>query len=212
MVAWDDLAAMVSAYERALTDSMPAWSMFAYRDTAQYQRKMRWYGSALSALPNKASVLDVGCGTGELLAWVRLPDAYCGIDVVPAFIARARQRFPQREFVVCDVLTQRPPTADIVVMLGVLGLSPCPQRLIERACALAAEATVFDYLSDDRATVRQGWLRYLKIAEVNQLLDDAGFAIRATQELGSSTTVWAHRATQAATASPDKRPIRASER
>ncbi|MEH2067297.1 MAG: class I SAM-dependent methyltransferase [Nostoc sp.] len=52
--------------------------------------------------PN-SSILDVGCGKGELLDYLtlQLPDInelkYLGIDIVPAFVAAAKQKFPLAE-------------------------------------------------------------------------------------------------------------------
>jgi SAM-dependent methyltransferase len=53
------------------------------------------------------SVLDVGCGLGDFLPWLRqrFPAiTYTGIDVTPAMIAKARERFPSADFRVCDFL------------------------------------------------------------------------------------------------------------
>jgi SAM-dependent methyltransferase len=55
-----------------------------------------------------ASVLDVGCGLGDLLQWFRDNDLdvdYTGIDITPVFIEEARKRFSDVRFEVCDLLT-----------------------------------------------------------------------------------------------------------
>ncbi|MBB4265544.1 class I SAM-dependent methyltransferase [Roseospira visakhapatnamensis] len=48
------------------------------------------------------SVLDVGCGTGDLLDWMRrhgvTPGDYLGLDITPAMVEHARARFPDHRF------------------------------------------------------------------------------------------------------------------
>jgi SAM-dependent methyltransferase len=46
-------------------------------------------------------VLEVGCGTGELLAAVR-PKEGVGVDLSPEMVSRARERFPDLTFVEAD--------------------------------------------------------------------------------------------------------------
>lgn len=57
---------------------------------------------------NGKRVLDVGCGLGDLYKFFitnEIPVDYTGIDIVPAFIARARERFPGATFIVADVFS-----------------------------------------------------------------------------------------------------------
>jgi cyclopropane fatty-acyl-phospholipid synthase-like methyltransferase len=44
----------------------------------------------------QASILDLGCGTGELLDYLPVTVKYLGIDISSAYIARARERFGTR--------------------------------------------------------------------------------------------------------------------
>jgi SAM-dependent methyltransferase len=56
-----------------------------------------------------ASVLDVGCGTGDFYGWLRKTGwqgRYAGIDITPGMIDVARSRFPDAEFTVGDLLKQ----------------------------------------------------------------------------------------------------------
>lgn len=53
------------------------------------------------------SILDVGCGQADLLAWLRQTGRdvnYRGIDITPAMINVARNRFPDAHFEVRDLL------------------------------------------------------------------------------------------------------------
>ncbi|PYL01130.1 MAG: glycosyl transferase [Verrucomicrobia bacterium] len=64
-----------------------------------YHRLLKRHFSFL--LPPGLSVLELGCGLGDLLAAVR-PARGVGVDFSPAIINLARQRHPQLEFVTAD--------------------------------------------------------------------------------------------------------------
>ena len=48
-------------------------------------------------IPENASVLEIGCGTGDTLSFLR-PSRGVGIDLSPAMVERARERHPGLEF------------------------------------------------------------------------------------------------------------------
>lgn len=53
-------------------------------------------------------ILDVGCGLGDLYKFFITKEIlvnYTGIDIVPAFIDRARERFPGATFRVADIFS-----------------------------------------------------------------------------------------------------------
>ncbi|MDF5711676.1 MAG: class I SAM-dependent methyltransferase [Nostoc sp. S4] len=75
------------------------------------------------------SILDVGCGKGELLDYLtlQLPNInqlkYLGIDIVPALVSAAKQKFPLKEFEIKNFIQPDfcPKNKfDIVLALGVL--------------------------------------------------------------------------------------------
>ena len=53
-----------------------------------------------------ASLLDIGCGQGDLFAWLR-ENGYCidyrGVDLTPEMVAIARARFPEARFEAADL-------------------------------------------------------------------------------------------------------------
>jgi SAM-dependent methyltransferase len=64
-----------------------------------YNRLLRRYYRFF--VPEGARVLEVGCGTGDLLAALE-PSRGLGIDFSAGMIAQARQRFPQMQFEVAE--------------------------------------------------------------------------------------------------------------
>jgi len=71
------------------------------------------------------SVLDVGCGTGDLLAWLRaagLSVTYTGLDITTAMVDASRARFPDATFAIGDLHDPPPdlaPEYDVVVASGI---------------------------------------------------------------------------------------------
>jgi SAM-dependent methyltransferase len=70
-------------------------------------------------------ILDLGCGLGELLTWLRrerrFSGEYLGLDLVPEFVAHARERFlsdPAASFREFDVANEPLPTDYDVVLLS----------------------------------------------------------------------------------------------
>jgi SAM-dependent methyltransferase len=88
---------------------------------------------ALAALGNfdGARVLDVGCGFGDFLAWLRargVQPRYTGLDLTASMIERCRRRFAEgcaegsARFVVGDALTWQPDAQfDYVIASGIFG-------------------------------------------------------------------------------------------
>ncbi len=127
---------------------MRAASDFARREEAERERRLaeydrmaderdRWvrknsaYYAGIARLarfiiPENASVLEIGCGTGDLLASLKPRDGL-GIDIAPRLVDRARAKHPQLQFLVSDAETLAAPeldgrTFDYVVMSDVIGM------------------------------------------------------------------------------------------
>ncbi len=74
---------------------------------AKWRRIGRYYHKELEnylrfLIPENSSILEIGCGTGELLASLR-PGRGVGLDISPGMIAQAQKNFPQFEFLVDDM-------------------------------------------------------------------------------------------------------------
>ncbi len=92
-------------YTRLQSQSSPARRV-GYEDALQQVL----YFEILTAIgiPPGATVLDVGCGRGDLYAYLRAhgyKGRYIGLDLVPHLIEEARQRFPQLEFIAGDIVS-----------------------------------------------------------------------------------------------------------
>ncbi|MSU45610.1 MAG: glycosyltransferase [Lacunisphaera sp.] len=88
-------------------------------------------------IPAEASVLEIGCGSGELLARIRAARRV-GIDISATQIAAARTRAPEAEFhVQAGEELALAGSFDYIIISDTLNLAADVQRLLERlqACA-----------------------------------------------------------------------------
>ncbi|MBS0558608.1 MAG: class I SAM-dependent methyltransferase [Proteobacteria bacterium] len=102
------------------------------------------------------SVLDLGCGDGELAALLEAP-AYVGLDVSPTTVARCAARFAGRthmRFLTADRAAEAPP-ADLALSLDVIF------HLVEDAAFAAHLALLFArarrYVLIYSSNAEQGW-------------------------------------------------------
>ena len=109
----------------------------------------------------RKSVLDIGCGFGDLLSYCLKaeckPTNYIGWDINPDLIAEAKKQHPSSTFTVLNLAeqTKATPVADIGVMLGVLNFNfkdsydnkTFTKMMIEKAFLSVSEVLVVDFLS-----------------------------------------------------------------
>jgi SAM-dependent methyltransferase len=64
-----------------------------------------WLDRFTALLPQGASILDLGCGSGEPIARSLIESGFevAGVDASPTLIALCRDRFPAREWLVADM-------------------------------------------------------------------------------------------------------------
>ena len=110
-----------------------SWAARAYR--AMLARHFRYF------IPAEASVLEIGCGNGELLA--QLPNRdITGIDVSERQLAQARARLPHgvfyRQAGECLALDR---AFDFIVISDTLNLAADVQLLLARVLAVSGERT-----------------------------------------------------------------------
>lgn len=104
------------------------------------------------------SILDVGCGTGDLSAFLRKKDIsdYVGIDIYEPSLERARERYPQETFMNDDLLQmQLEKTFDYVFCSGGLTLRLTIDNydflysMLSKMWELTTVGIAFNFLSDD---------------------------------------------------------------
>ncbi len=117
-------------------EAAPTTSNWAARS---YRRWLAHYYNLI--IPADASVLEVGCGSGELLVSIRAARK-TGIDLSPSQIAAARERMPEAEFhVQAGELLELEGTFDYVIISDTLNLAADVQRLLEHLHQVAHPGT-----------------------------------------------------------------------
>jgi len=82
----------ISSYFDEFAQSAESWRLKNRGYHSEIERLYRYH------VPEGSSVLEVGCGTGELLASLK-PSRGLGIDLSEKMIAQAREKFPKYTFV-----------------------------------------------------------------------------------------------------------------
>jgi SAM-dependent methyltransferase len=104
-----------------------------------------------------ASILDVGCGYGDLLDYINRKGVkireYTGIDIVPEYIWDAQRRFKGGTFIEGDYLETKVPKADFAVCIGGLNLKfennrELVRRMHEKMRSDSRSMIAFDLIGD----------------------------------------------------------------
>jgi SAM-dependent methyltransferase len=168
----------------------------------RWVEKNRYYHQQLGKtfsffIPPNRSVLEIGCGAGQLLASLK-PARGVGIDLSPNMVQVARERYPQLEFRADDLENlQLEEKFDYVVVSDVLGFLYDVQRSLEnlrRVCSPRTRIVIsyYNFLwepvlnAGERLGLkaRQPTQNWLGTADVANLLDLAGFeVVRKTSRL-----------------------------
>jgi trans-aconitate methyltransferase len=150
--------------------------------------------SQVASLTGK-SVLDVGCGVGDLYKY--LQDSfgrveYCGLDVVPGMIVAAKQKYPGVRFVHANVLdfTEQ---YDYVLASGALtynmdGGKELYFKIIKHMYAIAKKGVAFNVLDNDVYATDHEYLTYsyVEIAALCETLN-CQFVVFTEYEVGDFT-------------------------
>jgi SAM-dependent methyltransferase len=109
------------------------------RASRSYRRLLASYYNRL--IPANASVLEVGCGDGELLALLQA-GSKTGIDLSEAQLAHARARIPDGIFFAqAGELLDLKATFDVIILSETLDLSADVQRLLEQLATVSTPST-----------------------------------------------------------------------
>jgi SAM-dependent methyltransferase len=104
------------------------------------------------------SILDVGCGFGDLFKFLKesmgFNGLYSGIDIIPEFIAACRELFPEQDFRVLDIMQDEVNQLwDWVVLSGTLnikigdGHEDFVKSMISRMFVLSQKGVSMDFVS-----------------------------------------------------------------
>ena len=143
-------------------------------------------------IPEGSSVLEIGCGTGTLLAKV-LPSRGVGIDISPKMIAIAAVRHPGLRFLVADAAVLRlPETFDYVMIPDVIEhladipgtfsavRDVChPETRVMLTCVNPLWAPVLHLAERLKMKMPEGDHRWLPKHEIVRIARDRGFALAA---------------------------------
>lgn len=145
-------------------------------DCREHQRRRFEVAVACADFAGR-SVLDVGCGLGDVYGFLRDCgigiESYLGVDLNAELIDLAARKYPEARFEVFDVASdpssQSVAQADIVIMLGLCNFKQThldnavyAPVLMCRAFALAKEALICDFLSQIRTSdyPQEDWVYY----------------------------------------------------
>jgi trans-aconitate methyltransferase len=104
------------------------------------------------------SILDVGCGLGDLYDLLQkkdIPVTYTGIDIIPEFIEGARKKYPKARFELQDIFDMDDNEHfDVVLASGALSFKVKDnehyyQTMIKKMFDLAKEAIAFNMLDKE---------------------------------------------------------------
>jgi SAM-dependent methyltransferase len=127
----DHLARVRAHYEADSSALTPA--------ARSYRRLLAHYFNLL--IPADSSVLEVGCGDGELLAQIHAKNK-TGVDLSEKQIALAQARIPEGKFhVQAGELLDLPETYDVIIVSETLNFSADAQQLLERLATVATPQT-----------------------------------------------------------------------
>ena len=127
----DPLSSLTSQHLDTIRSFHEAGSVTPTRAALGYRRLLARYLNLL--IPDSASVLEVGCGSGTLLAMVRAAQK-TGVDLSPRQIDAARLAAPGADFYVQSGETLQLPgrTFDYIIISDTLNFSADAQRLLQQ--------------------------------------------------------------------------------
>ncbi len=128
------------------------------------------------------SILDVGCGLGNLLDACHMKNMevdYTGVDIIPDMILKARQRHPDAQWYCCDIFSENPlcpRTYDIVYSSGIfnIDLGNNPEFLLDAIdlfLTLSNQYVCFNLLSDRSKDQEEGYFYYNEDMVVRRILN-----------------------------------------
>jgi SAM-dependent methyltransferase len=127
-----DRAAQIAYFEGLLAQHGPNYLALDWNSTESQRlrfkilKELLVYGKKAAGV----SLLDVGCGLGDLYGWLKADGAlsrnkigYTGFDIAPKMIEAARKKYPDGRFEARDILADRSaPRFDYIFCCGVFNI------------------------------------------------------------------------------------------
>ena len=130
----------------------------------------RWGLVQRLAKPPYSSILDVGCGIGNLITFTSLAttENYLGIDISPPMVERARALHPGYRFEIADPM-KFDNVSDLVVAHGFLLHQYDPFPLLRKLVEFTRSCLIFDELVTEEGYSRRSpegyWVRCIGAEE-----------------------------------------------
>jgi SAM-dependent methyltransferase len=184
-------------YRRRITVSGFTSETLFYRNQQQHALKLRSFARLVAKIAAGQSMLDIGCGYGELLRFVELRGEYVGIDLVSDFVLEARRRYPRERFEVADLFDYDDSKPDWSLLVGVLSSVPTPRAVLSRAAELAQRGVIFDITLGERLPAGFVSLVRWSLEELWQLLNELSLVVTQSYDAGATWVMFKaeHRST-----------------
>ncbi len=138
----------------------------------------------LLEIPQKTSLLDVGCGLTDLASFLQDQGRrveYTGLELVPEMAETARKKFPERNIVVADIVEHppfEPDSFDCVFCSGVFNLETGDnhtyiEHALRNVTRIARNCAVVNFLHE-RARFHYGHCHYYSPTEMLAIVDKLG--------------------------------------
>ena len=177
--AADPVAAIRAHYEPRIATKRENFDVLDW--ASAHSQRIRFQVLCRNVRLDGKSLLDVGCGLGDLLTFLQrrgIGVAYTGVDLLEKMVAAASRRHPDNAFVCADVFAEdrfAPGSFDVVFVSGMFNLDLGNQaefltRALPRLLEIAREHLVFNLLHR-RAEFRDDRYAYADPGEVMRILE-----------------------------------------
>ena len=98
---------IISFYEDNINNHDDGHELLGWGSEASQQKRFEILSKIYNL--NGYSVLDVGCGLGDLYLWFeknKIKVDYLGIDITEKMIFKANKKYPNASFKICDIMNE----------------------------------------------------------------------------------------------------------
>lgn len=134
--------------EYNLRDGGTAVSIFADTQTHRVTRARAFLGEILTYLGRPASIVELGCSAGDISGWFSSGHEVTGVDIVPAAVSLARQRYPNMTVLQGTAEEMAPQPCDVIVLCEFLEHVANPTQIVKEWLPLAEFAIIGHPLHD----------------------------------------------------------------